>query len=135
MSCKRPEQHRKRVFRLPDLDFAALNTLRPPEFKRPYRSALDNFAAWYCSEPRIAFSKTVGLRYRLELESRRLSSSTINVRVAAVRQVAYQAVTFSTVPATILAAKLQHAARLNPRTRAQGCTFASESFGSRLSGT
>ena len=47
--------------------------------------------AWHCSEPRIAFNKTVVLRHWLELESRRLSSSTINLRLAAVRQLAYEA--------------------------------------------
>ncbi len=82
MSRKKPKQTPKRVLRLPDLDFAksaVLNTLRSPESKRSYRFAIDDFVAWYCSEPRIAFNKTVVLRYRLELESRRLSSSTINV--------------------------------------------------------
>src|SRR3954464_11963099 len=59
--------------------------------KRTYRFAIDDFVAWYCSEPRIAFNKTVVLRYRLELESRRLSSSTINLRLAAVRRLAYEA--------------------------------------------
>jgi site-specific recombinase XerD len=47
--------------------------------------------AWYCSEPRLSFNKTVVLRYRLELESRRLSSSTINLRLTAVRRLAYEA--------------------------------------------
>ena len=94
MSRKKPKQSPKRVLRLPDLDFAksaVLNTLRSPESKRSYRFAIDDFVAWYCSEPRIAFNKTVVLRYRLELESRRLSSSTINLRLAAVRRLAYEA--------------------------------------------
>lgn len=84
----------KHVPRLPDLDFAksaVLNTLRSPESKRSYRFAIDDLVAWYCSEPRIAFNKTVVLRYRLELESRRPSSSTINLRLAAVRRLAYEA--------------------------------------------
>ena len=94
MSRKKPKQTPKRVLRLPDLDFAksaVLNTLRSPESKRSYRFAIDDFVAWYCSEPRLAFNKTVVLRYRLELESRRLSSSTINLRLAAVRRLAYEA--------------------------------------------
>jgi hypothetical protein len=53
--------------------------------------AIDDFVAWHCSEPRLAFNKTVVLRYRLELELRRLSSSTINLRLAAVRRLAYEA--------------------------------------------
>ena len=47
--------------------------------------------AWYCSEPRLAFSRTVVLRYRIELESRRLAPATINLRLAAVRRLAYEA--------------------------------------------
>ena len=84
----------KRVLRLPDLDFAkraVLNTLGSPESKRAYEFAIDDFVSWYCSEPRLAFSKTVVLRYRLELEGRRLSPATINLRLAAVRRLAYEA--------------------------------------------
>jgi site-specific recombinase XerD len=84
----------KRVLRLPDLDFAkraVLNTLSSPESKRAYEFAIDDFVAWYCSEPRLAFSKTVVLRYRLDLEGRRLSPATINLRLAAMRRLAYEA--------------------------------------------
>jgi hypothetical protein len=78
----------KRVLRLPDLDHAktaVLSTLGSPDSERSYRFAIDDFIAWYCSEPRLAFNKTVVLRYRLQLEARQLSASTINVRLAAVR--------------------------------------------------
>src|SRR5829696_7359229 len=60
MNRKKPKQSPKRVLRLPDLDFAksaVLNTLRSPESKRSYRFAIDDFVAWYCSEPRIAFKQ------------------------------------------------------------------------------
>ena len=84
----------KHVLRLPDLDFAkraVLNTLGSPESKRAYEFTIDDFIAWYCSEPRLAFSKPVVLRYRLELEGRRLAPATINLRLAAVRRLAYEA--------------------------------------------
>jgi site-specific recombinase XerD len=84
----------KRVLRLPDLDHAktvVLNTLGSPNSQRSYRFAIDDFIAWYCSEPRLAFNKTVVLRHRLQLEARHLSSSTINVSLAAVRRLAYEA--------------------------------------------
>ena len=84
----------KRILRLPDLDHAktaVLNTLGSPDSERSYRFAIDDFIAWYCSEPRLAFNKTVVLRYRLQLEARHLSASTINVRLAAVRRLAYEA--------------------------------------------
>jgi len=47
--------------------------------------------AWYCSEPRLAFNRTVVLRYRLHLEQRRYAPATINLRLAAIRRVAYEA--------------------------------------------
>lgn len=84
----------KRVLRLPDLDCskqAVLNTLGSPESKRAYEFAIDDFVAWYCSEPRLAFGRTVVLRYRLELEARRLAPATVNLRQAAVRRLAYEA--------------------------------------------
>ena len=52
---------------------------------------MNSFIAWYCSEPRLAFNKHVVLRYRIELESRHLSASTINLRLAAVRRLAFEA--------------------------------------------
>jgi hypothetical protein len=76
----------KQTLRLPDLDHAklsVLNTLGSPQSQRAYRFAIDDFIAWYCSEPRIAFNKTVALRYRIQLETRHLAPATINVRLAA----------------------------------------------------
>ena len=84
----------KRILRLPDLDHsktAVLSTLSSPDSQRAYRFAIDDFVAWYCSEPRLAFNKTVVLRYRLQLEARHLAPSTINLRLAAVRRLAYEA--------------------------------------------
>src|SRR5713226_4970887 len=93
-TAKQKRRSPKRVLRLPDLDYAktaVLNTLRSSDSRRSYRFAIDDFVTWYCSEPRLAFSKTVVLRYRLELESRHLAPSTINLRLAAVRRLAYEA--------------------------------------------
>ena len=49
------------------------------------------FRCWYCSEPRLSFNKTVVTRYRIQLEDRLLAPGTINVRLAAVRRLAYEA--------------------------------------------
>ncbi len=79
---------------LPDLDqakSAVLNSLRSPESQPGYRHSIDEFVAWYCSEPRLSFNKTVVTRYRIHLESRQLAPGTINVRLAAVRRLAYEA--------------------------------------------
>ena len=50
-----------------------------------------SLSLWYCSEPRLAFNKTVVLRYRIHLEERGLAPGTINVRMAAVRRLAFEA--------------------------------------------
>ena len=79
---------------LPDLDqsrSAVLNSLRSPESQRGYRHSIDEFIGWYCSEPRLSFNRTVVTRYRIHLESRQLAPGTINVRLAAVRRLAYEA--------------------------------------------
>jgi site-specific recombinase XerD len=55
------------------------------------RHAIDEFVEWYCSEPRLSFSKAVVLRYRMHLESRHLAPGTINLRLGAVRRLAYEA--------------------------------------------
>src|SRR5256885_5991693 len=84
----------KTRLRLPDLDqanAAVLNSLRSPESQRGYQHAMDEFIAWYCSEPRLSFNKAVVTRYRIHLESRQLAPNTINGRLAAVRRLAYEA--------------------------------------------
>lgn len=79
---------------LPDLENAKatlLVSLRSPESQRSYRRSIEDFVCWYCSEPRLSFSKTVVTRYRTHLEDRMLAPGTINVRLAAVRRLAYEA--------------------------------------------
>ena len=93
-SSKRARRAPKTILRLPDLDHAkaaVLNSLTCPEAQRGYRHAIDEFVDWYCSEPRLAFNKTVVLRYRIHLESRKLAPGTINLRLGAVRRLAYEA--------------------------------------------
>ena len=79
---------------IPDLEMsraAVLRSLGSPDSRRGYQHAIDEFVAWYCSEPRLAFNKTVVLRYRINLQERGLAPGTINVRMAAVRRLAYEA--------------------------------------------
>src|SRR5215831_3803941 len=86
--------YRRRVLRLPDLDHcktAVLNSLGSPASRRVYEYAIDQFVAWYCSEPRLAFNRIVVVRYRLHLESRHLAANTINQQLAAVRRLAHEA--------------------------------------------
>jgi site-specific recombinase XerD len=86
--------YRRRVLRVPDLDhckLAVLNSLGSPASRRVYAYAIDQFIAWYCSEPRLAFNRIVVVRYRLHLESRGLAANTINQQLAAVRRLAHEA--------------------------------------------
>jgi site-specific recombinase XerD len=79
---------------LPDLEqakSAMLVSLRSPESQRSYRRSIEDFVFWYCSEPRLSFNKTVVTRYRIHLEGQQLAPGTINVRLAAVRRLAYEA--------------------------------------------
>jgi hypothetical protein len=84
----------KRVLALPDLEQSkatVLNSLTSPSGQRTYDHAIQEFVTWYCSEPRLAFNRTVVLRYRIHLEQRHYAPATINLRLAAVRRVAYEA--------------------------------------------
>jgi site-specific recombinase XerC len=84
----------KTVLRLPDLEQsknAVLNSLAAASSQESYGHAIDEFIGWYCSEPRLAFNRTVVLRYRFFLEQKSLAPSTINVRLAAVRRLAFEA--------------------------------------------
>src|ERR1051326_1153500 len=92
MKARRPVP--KTVLRLPDLDHAksaVLNSLSSSDAQRGYRHAIEEFIEWYCSEPRLSFSKTVVLRYRIHLESRHLEPGTVNLRLGVVRRLAYEA--------------------------------------------
>ncbi len=92
-----PRKHKrapKRVLALPDLEqvkFAVLSSLTSRSGQRTYDHAIREFVAWSCSEPRLAFNRTVVLRSRIHLEQRQYAPATINLRLAAVRRVAYEA--------------------------------------------
>ena len=77
-------KYRRQVLRLPDLDhckLAVLNSLGSSASRRVYEYAIDQFIAWYCSEPRLALNRIVVVRYRTHLESR--AANTINQQLAA----------------------------------------------------
>jgi site-specific recombinase XerD len=93
-SSKKSRRAPKAIPRLPDLDHAktaVLSSLTCLAAQRGYRHAIDEFVDWYWSEPRLAFNKTVVLRYRIHLESRKLAPGMINLRLGAVRRLAYEA--------------------------------------------
>src|SRR5205809_3797930 len=91
---KAKPNYRRSVLRLPDLDhskLAVLNSLTSPRSRRVYEYAIEQFIAWYCSEPRLAFNRIVAVRYRMHLESRGLAANTVNQQLAAVRRLAHEA--------------------------------------------
>jgi hypothetical protein len=84
----------KHVLKLPDLEqskSAVLNSLTSRSSQRTYDHAIREFIEWYCSEPRLAFNKTVVTRYRIFLEQLHYASTTINLRLAAIWRLAYEA--------------------------------------------
>ena len=94
-NAKRARSNRQRAkLGLPDLEHAkaaVVVSLRSPESQRSYLRSIDDFVRWYCSEPRLSFNKNVVTRYRIHLEDQQLAPGTINVRLAAVRRLAYEA--------------------------------------------
>jgi len=82
------------IFIVPELEHiekAALSTLASVNTRRAYKHAIDRFIAWYCSEPRLGFNRTIVLRYRAFLESLQLSAATINLHLSAIRRLADEA--------------------------------------------
>jgi site-specific recombinase XerD len=82
---------RAEALTIPELEqskAAVLNTLASVHSRRSYTFAINRFIAWYCSEPRLTFNRAVVVRYRSHLESLRLSASTINLHLSAIRRLA-----------------------------------------------
>jgi integrase len=67
---------------------AVLNTLASKRSRRSYEYAIERFIAWYCSEPRLTFNRSVVVRYRSFLERLSLSAATINLHLSAIRRLA-----------------------------------------------
>jgi site-specific recombinase XerD len=79
---------------IPELEHAkaaVLNTLASAHSRRAYKQAIDKFIAWYCSESRLGFNRTLVLRYRSFLESLSLSAAMINLHLSTIRRLADEA--------------------------------------------
>ena len=68
-----------------------LDSVRSPITKRVYSMALDEFFDWYRLEPRPGFSKATVNAWRVTLDERGLGSSSIIVRMSAIRKLAVEA--------------------------------------------
>lgn len=68
-----------------------LDSVSSPITKRVYDMALNEFFSWYAQEPRLGFTKTTVSAWRVSLEERGLGSSSIIVRMSAIRKLAGEA--------------------------------------------
>jgi site-specific recombinase XerD len=68
-----------------------LDSVSSPITKRVYNMALDEFLEWFQQGPRPGFTKATVSAWRVNLEERRLGSSSIIVRMSAIRKLAAEA--------------------------------------------
>ena len=68
-----------------------LDSVSSPHTRRVYNLALDEFIRWYRSELWPGFSKATVTAWRASLEARSLGSSSINIRLSAIRKLAVEA--------------------------------------------
>ena len=86
--------YRKTILRPPDPDHSqssVLNSLSSPGSRRAYGFAIDQFTAWYCSEPRLALNRAVVLRLRLHFGKPRLGCLDNQSETRGIRRLAYEA--------------------------------------------
>src|SRR5579863_3775995 len=73
------------------LKMLVLDSVSSPITKRVYNMALEEFMGWFQEAPRPGFTKATVSAWRVSLEDRRLGSSSIIVRMSAIRKLAGEA--------------------------------------------
>src|SRR6266852_3941919 len=68
-----------------------LDSVSSPITRRVYNMALDEFMAWFRQAPRPGFTKATVSAWRVSLEARGLGSSSIIIRMSAIRKLAVEA--------------------------------------------
>jgi site-specific recombinase XerD len=68
-----------------------LDSVSSPITKRVYNMALNEFMAWFQQAPRPGFTNATVSAWRVSLEERRLGSSSIIIRMSAIRKLAAEA--------------------------------------------
>jgi integrase/recombinase XerD len=68
-----------------------LDSVSSPITKRVYNMALDEFMTWFQLAPRPGFTKATVSAWRVSLEARGLGSSSIIIRMSAIRKLALEA--------------------------------------------
>src|SRR6267378_2480129 len=94
MAKRKRKRAPKTVLKLPDLEqskSAVMNSLTSASSKRSYDHAIREYISSDSSEPRLVFNRTGVSRYRIALEQHPYAPSTINLSLAAIRRLAYEA--------------------------------------------
>jgi site-specific recombinase XerD len=84
-----------------------LDSVSSPKTRRMYNLALDEFIAWFQQEPRSGFTKATVSAWRASLEARGLGSSSISLRLSAIRKLAVEAADNGLLPPDLAAGILR----------------------------
>src|SRR5438477_12023427 len=80
-----------------------LDSVSSPITKRVYNMALDEFMNWFQQAPRPGFTKATVSAWRVSLEARGLGSSSIIIRMSAIRKLAGEATDNGLLPPQVAA--------------------------------
>src|SRR5277367_4449291 len=81
----------ERIAQWEKLKTLVLDSVSSPITKRVYNMALNEFIEWFQHAPRPGFTKATVSAWRVSLEDRRLGSSSIIIRMSAIRKLAGEA--------------------------------------------
>src|SRR5258708_11876240 len=73
------------------LKMLVLDSVTSPITKRVYNMALNEFMGWFQQAPRPGFTKATVSAWRVSLEARGLGSSSLIIRMSAIRKLAGEA--------------------------------------------
>src|SRR3984885_10372762 len=73
------------------LKMLVMDSVSSPITKRVYNMALNEFMGWFQQAPRPGFTKATVSAWRVSLEERKLGSSSIIIRMSAIRKLAAEA--------------------------------------------
>jgi hypothetical protein len=78
----------QKIARWEKLKMLVLDSVSSPITKRVYNMALDEFLGWFQQAPRPGFTKATVSAWRVSLEDHHLGSSSIIIRMSAIREAA-----------------------------------------------
>jgi hypothetical protein len=99
------------------LKMLVLDSVSSPITKRVYNMARDEFMGWFQQAPRPGFTKATVSAWRVSLEDRGLGSSSIIIRMSAIRKLAAEAAD-TRVP-SLLAVGLEDSGNLPPDSQSK----------------